>query len=226
MTKEKASATAAADGRARSWAAVVYPESAPENWRDILDQLHIEWAESPLHNLDTNESTGELKKAHWHIVLCFDGKKSFDQVKAILDEIHAPIPQVCHSMRGAIRYMAHLDNPEKHQYSLDQIVPHGGIDIKGLLAPTATERNAIVKDICAYIRKNDLTELEDVMNIAMDDREDWWSILNSGSLYVVKNYLASKRHRYDALNEQKQREAEAEEWHRRMVKLAKDSNTT
>ena len=38
----------AKDGRTRNWNVIVYPESAPENWRQIIDDLHIEWAESPL----------------------------------------------------------------------------------------------------------------------------------------------------------------------------------
>ena len=37
--------------RTRNWTVVLYPESAPENWRDILDALHIEWVESPLHEV-------------------------------------------------------------------------------------------------------------------------------------------------------------------------------
>ena len=54
--------------RTRNWTVVLYPESAPENWRDILDALHIEWVESPLHEFDTN-ATGEVKKPHWHLLL-------------------------------------------------------------------------------------------------------------------------------------------------------------
>ena len=69
--------------RTRVWTAVVYPDSAPENWRDILDDCHFEWVESPLHEFDTNP-TGELKKAHWHIALSFDGPKSYEQVSEIL----------------------------------------------------------------------------------------------------------------------------------------------
>ncbi|MFK5220012.1 Rep family protein [Lactococcus cremoris] len=34
MVDEKAKKV---DSRARNWSLVVYPESAPENWRDILD---------------------------------------------------------------------------------------------------------------------------------------------------------------------------------------------
>ena len=108
--------------RTRIWAAIVYPESAPEDWRDILDAQHIEWAESPLHDQDVNPGTGEVKKAHVHIVLAFEGPKSYEQVCEILEPLHGPIPQRCHALKGAVRYFAHMDNPDKHQYSPNDIV--------------------------------------------------------------------------------------------------------
>ncbi|HDT7711324.1 TPA: replication protein, partial [Enterococcus faecium] len=48
------------DERTRNWTFVVYPESAPENWREFLDELHVPWVESPLHDKDVNPD-GELK---------------------------------------------------------------------------------------------------------------------------------------------------------------------
>ena len=130
--------------RTRIWSAVVYPDSAPENWREVLDDLHIEWVESPLHEFDTNP-TGEVKKAHWHIVMSFDGPKSFEQVCEILEPLHCPIPQKCHALRGAVRYMAHLDNPEKYQYPTSGIVPHGGFDLAAALAPSSSQdRKSVV----------------------------------------------------------------------------------
>ena len=63
------------DVRARAWTFIVYPESAPENWRDVLDGFHLQWACSPLHDRDVN-ATGEPKKAHWHILLSFGGKRA------------------------------------------------------------------------------------------------------------------------------------------------------
>ena len=61
--------------RTRNWVVIVYPESAPENWRSHLDDLHLEWIESPLHEFDVN-ADGEVKKAHWHVLLLFGGVKS------------------------------------------------------------------------------------------------------------------------------------------------------
>ena len=57
------------DTRARNWSWIVYPESAPENWRTLLDEMGEKWIESPLHDKDVNETTNEIKKAHWHIII-------------------------------------------------------------------------------------------------------------------------------------------------------------
>ena len=108
-----------------------------------MDEHHIEWAESPLHEFDTNP-TGELKKPHWHIVLSFTGPKSYEQVVSILEPLNCPIPQRCHALKGAVRYFAHLDNPDKFQYSIDQIVAHGGFDIAAALAPSSGERYDLI----------------------------------------------------------------------------------
>ena len=42
------------DSRTRNWTFVLYEDSAPDNWREILDDLHIEWIESPWHDKDVN----------------------------------------------------------------------------------------------------------------------------------------------------------------------------
>lgn len=46
--------------KGRDWAFIVYPESAPENWREILDDTHIRWIESPLHDKDFNDVWPEI----------------------------------------------------------------------------------------------------------------------------------------------------------------------
>ena len=71
MVDEKAKKV---DSRARNWSLVVYPESAPENWRDILDDYHIPWVESPLHDKDINPD-GEIKKHIGILVYFFLVKK-------------------------------------------------------------------------------------------------------------------------------------------------------
>ena len=62
------------ESKTRNWATVVYPESAPEEWRDILIQIHVPSLVSPLHDKDENPN-GEPKKPHYHVLLMYDGPR-------------------------------------------------------------------------------------------------------------------------------------------------------
>lgn len=106
------------DSRVRNWTFIEYPESAPDNWRSVLDDLHIKWVESPLHDKDTNPD-GTVKKPHWHVMLCFSSKKSYQQILKICRGISGTNPQRVEDITGLVRYMAHLDNPENINTILD-----------------------------------------------------------------------------------------------------------
>lgn len=181
--------------RTRNWTIVVYPESAPENWRDILDDMHLEWVESPLHDKDIN-ANNELKKAHWHILLLFAGNKTYEQVKEISDMLHAPIPERCHAAKAMVRYMAHLDNPDKAQYSVSDIKAHGGVDIAEMLRPSSSERYTLIGDMISFIRQNGVVEFQDLMDYALKNEFDtWFPLLCDNSAFVVGQYIKSQRHR-------------------------------
>lgn len=184
-------------GRTRSWTFILYPESAPENWRSVLDEEHIQWIESPLHDKDTNPQ-GELKKPHWHILLMYESVKSYDQVKLITDKLNASIPQKCNGAKGLVRYMAHLDNPEKAQYKISDIVAHGGADLFELLKPSSAERYVLIREMVEFIKKNEISEFYDLMQYAMSERfDDWFPLLCDNSTYIISNVIKSYRHKKD-----------------------------
>lgn len=179
--------------RTRNWTIVVYPESAPHNWREYIDELHIEWVESPLHEFDSN-ATGELKKPHWHLLLMFGGVKSYEQVSEVIKPLNCPAPQRCHNAKAMIRYMAHLDNPEKFQYNVADIVSHGGVDLAELLRPSSSERYSILRDMCDYIRNNGVTEFSDFVFYAMSEHyDDWFPFLADNSAYFIGQVIKSQR---------------------------------
>ena len=183
-----------ADERARLWTCIVYPESAPPMWRDILDEDHIQWVESPLHDKDVNPD-GEVKKPHWHILLSFDGNKSFSQIREYTDKLNAPIPQKCASAKGLVRYMIHLDNPEKYQYDYADIVCHGGYDINDLFKITATQRYIMVGEIMDFVVENDIIEFSELVIYARHNRfEDWFPLLCDSCAYIVGDFIKSYRH--------------------------------
>ena len=175
----------------------MYPESAPENWREYMDDLHIEWVESPLHEFDCN-ATGEVKKAHWHLLLMFGGVKSYEQVLEVVKPLNCPIPQRCHNAKAMVRYMAHLDNPEKHQYSVADIKAHGGVDIAEMLRPSSSERYALIREMSEYIKDNGVTEFSDLVYYAMTEHyDDWFPLLCDSSAYLIGQVIKSQRHRLE-----------------------------
>ncbi len=183
------------DNRTRTWTFVLYEDSAPDNWADILDEDHVEWVESPWHDKDLN-ADGQPKKKHKHILLMFPGKKSYEQIKEITDKLNAPIPQRCHNAKALVRYMAHLDNPEKAQYNVSDIKAHGGVDLADMLRPSASERYTVIRDMIHYVKEKHITEFQDLMDYAAAEHfDDWFPLLCDNSAYVVGQYIKSQRNR-------------------------------
>lgn len=183
------------DTRTRNWSLVLYPDSVPDNWRNIIDDMHIEWVESPLHDKDLN-ADNTPKKPHWHILLMFGGVKSYEQVKEVTDLLNAPIPQRCHNAKAMVRYMAHIDNPDKAQYNISDIKAYGGVDLSELLRPSSSERYSLIREMINYVKDNSICEFQDLMDYASENRfDDWFPLLCDNSAYVVGQYIKSQRHR-------------------------------
>lgn len=180
--------------RSRNWSVIVYPESAPGNWRNILDELHIEWVESPLHDKDL-DPTNQPKKPHWHILLLFSGLKSYEQVLEICQELNCPIPERCHNTRSLIRYFAHLDNPDKFQYSKFDIVGHGGVDLDELFRPSKSEKYEFIGQMMDFCIENNITEFADLLLYAKNNEsETWFPLLADSCTIVMQHFLSSLRY--------------------------------
>ena len=72
--------------RSNKWAFLIYKESTPHNYLEILEGLHIPFVLSPWHDKDINKETGEFKKAHKHGALYFESLKSYSQVSELIKE--------------------------------------------------------------------------------------------------------------------------------------------
>ncbi len=172
--------------KGRDWTFVVYPESAPEQWRTILDETYMRWVESPLHDKDVNPD-GELKKPHWHILLSADGPISESAVKKIIEPLNCPVPQKVGSSKGLVRYMVHLDNPEKYQYDMTDIVGHNGADVSSYFELTATNRLSCMKEIITYIYDNKIDNYSDFLMICISNSDNWFDIaINHNTLAINK----------------------------------------
>lgn len=174
----------------------MYPESAPENWREILSEYSAPYAVSPIHDKDINPD-GQPKKPHWHVTIAHQSKKSYDQVCEITSRLNATIPQKVANMVGNIRYMIHKDNPEKAQYEKSDIITGCGFDIENYLSRTKTESRTIMREIYAFIRESDINEFCDLMDYAFDNEPEWFDYLVDGHSIMLAALFQSRRGKRD-----------------------------
>ena len=113
----------------RTWAFVIYPESMPVNYEEIIQETGLPFTISPLHDKDL-DPTGEPKKAHYHVICYYENATTLKNVKEnVCDRLNATIPLKLESMRGMYRYHLHLDNPDKYQYDDRDRKFYNGFDI-------------------------------------------------------------------------------------------------
>lgn len=178
------------DTRARNFATIVYPDSAPETWQEILSQQFIPAFISPLHDKDTNP-TGEPKKPHYHVILMFEGKKSVEQVNEIFNLIGGVGCEKVNSIRGYARYLCHLDNPEKAQYEQSEVRSMGGADYVGTIGLVIDKYKAI-SEMIDYCKENNIISYSDLLEYCRLERFDWFRVLCDNGTVVMKEYLKSK----------------------------------
>lgn len=178
------------NSRTRNFACVVYPESAPADWYEKLTEKFVPAFVSPLHDKDINP-TGENKKPHFHIIIMFDSVKTTEQAKAIFEEIGGVGCEVIQSIRGYARYLCHLDNPEKHQYSVDDVRQICGADYTGIIG-LATDRYKAIAEMVDFCADNDIIAYSTLLEYARVHRFDWFRVLCDNGTVVVKEYLKSR----------------------------------
>lgn len=175
--------------RARSYATIVYPDSAPADWMEKLEELHVPCLISPLHDQDINPD-GTPKKPHFHVLLLFESVKSPQQVKEMLKKVKSVGCEKVNSVRGYTRYLCHLDNPEKHQYNPAGVQSLSGADYQSTVE-LASDRRETSREIISFCREYGIISFSSLIEYADAYREDWLVYL-SKSGWLVKEYLKSK----------------------------------
>ena len=174
----------------RNWAFVLYPESAPKDWREQLKLSGLLAAVSPLHDKDVNP-TGEPKKPHYHVVLMFEGKKSIAQVTEIFDTINGVGCEVVKSLRGYARYLCHLDNPEKAQYEPSDVrcIASDYIGTIGL----AIDKYVAIGEMQDFCEQYNVVSFYALAKYARGHRQDWHRILCDCGSVFMREYLQSRK---------------------------------
>lgn len=185
----------------REWTFVIYEESAPSDWRDIIKQRGLVAAASPLHNKDIN-ADGEPKKPHWHIIVVYDGPTTYSNVLALSQgELRGTIPKVLDSPRGMYTYFTHEDNPEKAQYEKSDIEHFNGFNITNLCMLKSSEIIEIKKKVIEFIDDNDIIEYSDLIkSLMLAELKDELQVSMESTFFFDK-YITSRRNSYGRLND-------------------------
>lgn len=193
--------------RAKNYTLVVYPEDLStemqtnDAWIDVFRDLGHKLVVSPYHDKDIN-ADGSKKKPHYHILL--QGGRNWikfselkDLVKNDLQGKGVAVPQKCSNSDGLKRYMTHIDNPDKFQYSKDDIRCYNGASVDSAYSISEEGKKLAIYDIMAFVREHEeMSNYYQLMNYAMDLKADgdstWFDVLLSNS-WTIERYISSRR---------------------------------
>ena len=185
------------DAKSREWWCAVYPDSAPSNWKELVQETFLEAYISPIHDRDVNPD-GTPKKPHYHVVLAWQGPTTFSNAKTIMQSFGGVIqPKVIGSLRGVCRYLCHLDNPEKAEYSPADVVCYNGADWETVIN-LKSERYTAIEEMQEFCSKYRITSFLTLNTYARAHRKaDWFRCLCDSGSYIMREYCKSLQWQID-----------------------------
>ena len=194
--------------KSRAFTGLVYPDSAPKNWQDILRDSLGMWLISPLHEPDPVEDleTGAIKtlKPHYHVMYFHGapitpkaGRSIFESWPWIVTPHKAEFFQVG-SVRNLSRYFVHLDQPEKQHWAEkpeEILTCLNGFPLDLERELTRKDKREMKKQTFAFIQDRSITEFSELVDVLMHTGD--WVLFDfvTDNYGVVQNYLMSIRKR-------------------------------
>lgn len=170
--------------RTRSWACIVYPESAPSDWVERLAEGHVECLISPLHDSDVT-ADGTPKKSHFHVLALFEHPASEKQARELFSRagVTAP-PEAVASARGYGRYLCHLDDHDKHRYDEADVVELCGASWKAVALDEAEAKDKTLNEIEDWLDEYNVVSYRALCRYARQNRPDWTQVIRSSTIHL------------------------------------------
>lgn len=181
------------DLKKRNWTFELYNDSSASDWEEFLNSTGVPYAFA-YHDKDKNP-TGEDKKPHYHVMLCFDGPVTYQNIKTYADRVGAAngVVQPVGSVRGMVRYFCHLDNPDKFQYNESIIQCRNGFDPKDYFSLTVSQLKAFKRKVTEFISDNDIEYYSELIDILLSsDEMDMYDVASQNVFYFTQ-YINSRK---------------------------------
>ena len=171
--------------RARGWACIVYPESAPEGWIEALKEGHIQTLISPLHDSDVT-AEGEPKKPHYHVLAMFENPTTEKAARALFERagVTAP-PEAISSIKAYARYLVHLDDHDKHRYSESDVTELCGAIWGAVALDEGEERDRILTEIEDWLDDQGVISYRALCRYARKERPEWSRVIRSSTMHLT-----------------------------------------
>lgn len=183
------------NARTRNYTCLVYPESAPVDWLEILRQQFVPAFVSPLHDQDIVVATGEIKKPHHHVLIMFDSVKTIVQARELIEKFGGVIPPdylfVVNSIKGVARYLCHMDDPDKAQYPVSSVLSFCGADYMHVIN-MPSDRIASLYELMDLIEMKNFYRFDFLMRWCRIHRPELARAVMDHGVVFIKEYLKSR----------------------------------
>lgn len=184
--------------RAKYFATIIYPESAPENFVEIIDSWKVRCYLSPLHDKDlvknkkSRKSTSDkqYKKKHYHCLVFMPSLKSQSQMKFLFNQVGGVGLEIVNDPILYARYLCHIDHPQKRRYSEDDVISFGNIPYKDYIkqkSDNASDINAVFQ-LC---QEHDIMYFSDLLDYVRMSKPEYFDTVVKYT-YLFYSYLKSK----------------------------------
>lgn len=190
----------------RNWIGIVYPESLPSDWIDILKKTGLQIAVSPLHDKDVYtkkdeeknpaHKAGTPKKPHYHVILVYNGPTSFKVVTALIREkLNGLYPESVASIRAYYRYLTHKDDPDKYQYDENEIQHLNGFNVLDFSELSKSEVSAIENSLIRLICQKKFREYSDFVIYCLDNLSESEADIAKHHTFFFDKFITSRRNK-------------------------------
>ena len=153
---------------------LLYPDSIPDNWVELLESTNLQMAISPLHNKDKTEKKElleqgqEYKKEHYHVI--YIAKNAItpeavrNRIKRLLGDKSVNMVQpIATSVVNAYLYLTHESKDaiakKKHVYDKKNIIHLNNFDVDRFEMFDVHEKRDMINSIVEIVKSLELTNI-------------------------------------------------------------------
>lgn len=168
--------------KVRHYMLLLYPDDTENNHKTVIDSLPLYDSVWIKHNKDVKEN-GEPLKEHIHAILSFPNARSLTSVAKELNLNERWVEPV-RDVRQATKYLLHLDNKDKHHYSIEDA--EGNVDRLRKIMILRRDVSADLASIFSFIDSDVNCNMRKVAYYCLE--HDLMDVYVSRNM-VIKNFL-------------------------------------